>query len=351
MAARGVNPTMCSMRRARFCLIMPFRNEARHLATVLDSIALQKVEASRVRLVAVDNGSTDGSGEIVEAWVRRTGFPTTILRVEEPSIPAALNAGIALAADDEIVVRLDAHTIYGEDYLLGIDDAFARLPPDVVCVGGSQAVADAEGFGGSLVAALMTNRMGLGGADFRTSSKSREVDSAYLGAWRPGILSAFGGYDERWRANEDAELAARIREAGGRVWFVPLSSRYQITRGPLATLVQWRRYGFWRARTILRHPRTLRLRHLAPPLALFAALALLISPLRATLLLPALAFAALVILFRDPDESPLVTAASIVYFPAAHAAFAIGLLTGVFGAPLRPIRTNRSSESERAPAA
>lgn len=313
----------------RVCLVMPFRNEARHLSDVLASLAAQTVDRSALRLIAVDSGSSDDGAEIVLHWLQQTGINGEIVRVERPGIPAALNAGNARARPDEIVVRLDAHSLYEPRYLQTILDAMDALGPDAWWVGGSIVEPVAASFADRVVRALMTNPAGLGASPWRSSTTMRRIrGNAYLGAFRPGVLARVGGYDERWTANEDAELAARIEAAGGQIWFVPVRCSYRINRSPWRTIAQWYRYGFWRARTIRRHPATLRPRHLAPPLAAVLAVALAISPWRLALVPLAALFAVLVVARRERAEGALVTAASVAYFPAVHAAFAAGLLSG-----------------------
>jgi glycosyltransferase involved in cell wall biosynthesis len=328
----------------RACLVMPFRNEARHLPEVLASLAAQRAPGARLRYVFVDSASSDDGAAVARAWLDATGNSGEVVTVERPGISRALNAGIARAAPDEIVVRLDAHTLYDPDYLAQLIAALAALPRNVWWVGGSLIEPLAGSFSQRLVRALMTNPTGLGASDWRRARRLRRVESnVYLGAFRPGVLRALGGFDEDWIANEDAELAARIYAAGGEVWFVPVRCAYRINRGPRATLAQWHRYGFWRARTIVRHPATLRPRHAAPPLALALGLALALSPLRPALLPLAAAFAALVAARREPGEQPLVTAAAVAYFPLVHAAFATGLLRGWAIGPVR--RTLRAHVS------
>jgi succinoglycan biosynthesis protein ExoA len=320
----------------RLCLIVPVRDEERSLPAMLASIAEQTYPRGLLRLIVPDNGSVDGSAALVQAFLTREGIAGGVVRVAQPSIPVALNAALSLAVEGEAIVRLDAHTTYAPEYLASIAAAFERYPVEVWCVGGSQVPAPERG-PRALVVALMTNRFGLGGAAFRAIREPGPVAGVYLGAWRPGVLQRLGGFDPAWRANEDAELAARLTEAGGEIWWVPALSSYQVTRGPLATLRQWSRYGFWRARTLKRHPRAFRLRHLAPPLALATFFALVLSPVRLLVLPLVLLEALAIIASRARDEAPLVTLAAIVYFPLAHAAFACGLLTGLVRAtPSRP---------------
>jgi succinoglycan biosynthesis protein ExoA len=313
---------------ARVCIIMPFLNEAEHLPAVLASLAAQSYDRGRLFLVAVDNGSTDGGGRIVEAWLRDGPVAGRLLSSEVRSIPHALNHAIGCVGDDDYVVRIDAHTIYSPDYVETIMSAFDRLGPDVWCVGGAPAIAPTTEFGKALHAALFTNPMGLGPADFRSSDAVRPVRSVYLGAWRPGVLARVGGYDPRWPANEDAQLAERIRLAGGDVYRIPARSWKIITRGAGAALVQWTRYGFWRAQTFRHYPAAIRARHITPPIALLSALALLASPARLALVPLYLAYAAATVALTARSQRPLVTLATLVYFPLLHSGYALGLLTG-----------------------
>ena len=320
---------------ARVALIMTFRNEAASLPGVLASLAEQTIGLERVRLIAVDNGSNDGSGAIVRAWLRTTGVDGEVLDVATPSIPGALNAAIKRAGPDEYVVRLDAHTLYAENYLEEILHAFADLPDDAWCVGGLFDVVAPGSLGHQLHAALFESPMGLGSADHRSPGGVREVSSVYLGAWRPGTLQRLGGYDTAWQANEDAELAERIRAAGGRIFCIPAKSRKILTRGARSALMQWHRYGWWRAQTLKRHPKAVRLRHLAPPLAVLAACALAASPRRRWLVVPILAYMAAVWTRRPAAQPLVITLATTLYFPLVQAAYGIGMLTGAVTAPAR----------------
>jgi succinoglycan biosynthesis protein ExoA len=314
--------------RGPVALVMPFKDEAERLPAVLASIAAQRYDGGRLRLIAVDNGSRDGGGEIVRWWLERTGMAGEVVDARRPSIPHALNCGLGRVAADEIVVRLDAHTVYGPEYVAAIEQALSSLPGEVWCVGGAPVPGEEPRFGEALHAALFTNPMGLGPAPFRSSADVREVEHVYLGGWRPGVLQRLGGWDERWRANEDCELSARLRAGGGRIVRIPLESRVLITRGPLGAVRQWARYGYWRARTIREHPEVMRGRHLIPPVALLGAAVAAATPLRVALLPAAGLYAAGVIAGRRREEAALVTLASPGFFAAVHVAYALGLLAG-----------------------
>lgn len=314
---------------ARACLIMPFLNEARHLPDVLASLAAQTVPHANLRLVAIDDGSSDGGDALVARWLAAGSIAGEVVHAAAHSIPRALNAALAHVAADEYVVRIDAHTRYAPDYVETILRAFAELGAGVWCVGGSHEIVAPDGFSKQLHAALFNNPMGLGPAAYRATDRVGPVASVYLGAWRPGVLQRLGGYDEGWRANEDAELAARIWDAGGAVVRVHARSSKIITRDAAGALRQWTRYGYWRAQTILRHPRSVRWRHVAPPVAVVATSALAATRARRVLPLLFAGFAVLTWRLRPREERRAVTAASLVYFPLVHAGFGCGMLAGL----------------------
>jgi succinoglycan biosynthesis protein ExoA len=313
----------------RATLIMPVRNEAAYLPIVLESLARQRFDHARLRLIAIDGESPDGSAEIIRLWLAASDISGIVLTNPAHTIPTSLNLGMRHADPATFLIRLDSHTIYEERYISSIMEAYETAAPTIGCVGGPQTPAEPESFGEAVVASLMCNPMGLGGAAFRTASTPRTVDHVYLGAWRPGVLQSTGGFDERWRANEDSELSLRVRKQGWEILWVPLQARYRIKRGPLDTVRQWSRYGYWRAQTLLRHPHAWRPRHLAPPLALLGALALALSPFRLALLAAFALYAALVLARRPRTESIGVSLVACFFFPICQGAYAAGLISGL----------------------
>ena len=164
---------------------------------------------------------------------------------------------------------MDAHTYYPPDYLqLGVD----RLRR-----GGAEHVSGPQ-------LAHGVGHAGRGG--WRSPSRPGsapaaptsagcpegeiEVDSGFTGVWRRSTLDEQGGWDEGWWNDQDSELAARIRKAGGRIVCLPEMEARYVPRDSLAALArQYWRYGFYRAKTSGRHPETMRRSHvLAPGLAL-----------------------------------------------------------------------------------
>lgn len=332
MSATAVADIIGVLPPSRVACIVPFLNEELYLPSVLASIESQTLAKGRLFLVAVDNASTDDGPGVIARWLERTGIAGCIIVDPVRSIPHALNTGIRAVDAADIVVRLDAHTVYDPEYLATIVHAFETLP-DAWSVGGANTPAPGHDFASAFAEALYTNPMGLGPADYRRSGQIRRVADVYLGAWRPGVLQRLGGYDERWRANEDSELAARLNEAGGAVYWVPVRCRRVNNRSPWSIVRQWSKYGYWRAQTLKRHPSAVAPRQVAPALVLLVAFALLVSQFRAVLLVLYALYAAGTVRSRRAGERPAVTAAALVLFPLVHIGFALGTIVGAFSTP------------------
>jgi hypothetical protein len=139
-----------------------------------------------------------------------------------------------------------------------------------------------------------------------------------------------------------------LYEAGGRIFRIPVHTSLIVTRGAAGAFVQRVRYGWWRAQTLRRHPRTLRMRHAAPPAALIGALVLAATPARPALLLFAAAYWVAIYLCRPKGQPAALTAATMLYFPAVHAGFAAGILAGLVTGTARS--RNRAAVAQAEPA-
>ena len=255
-------------------VLIPVRNEAAHLREIAAAMQAQRFEGT-FELIFVDGRSDDGSRAILDA-----------LAAEDPRVrvldnparrtPHALNLALR-AARGRVIARMDAHARYPPDYLArGVE----RLRGgDVEQVTGP-ALAEGEGRWSRVVALALSTRLGTGGADFRHSADDEfEVDSGFAGLWWRETLERLGGWDEEWVNDQDFELAARIRKDGGRIVCVPAMAAGYLPRDSLRALAeQYHRYGFYRVKTSLRHPESLRRSHVVAPALVLTAGAAVVSP-------------------------------------------------------------------------
>jgi len=242
-------------------VIVPVFNEASQIRQAIAAMRGQRVPGG-FELLVVDGRSTDGTGAIV-AELAEDDARVILLENPQRHIPNALNIGLA-AVRGAYVARMDAHTYYPLDYLArGID----RLQQgDVAWVAGPQ-IPKGRDLGSRRVARALRSRLGVGGASFRTElAQEIETDAGFTGVWRRSTLEELGGWDEEWLVNEDGELAARVRDAGGRIVCVPAMAADYLPRSDLRSLAkQYWRYGQYRAKTSVRHPTSMRRSHVLPP--------------------------------------------------------------------------------------
>ncbi len=319
-------------------ILTPTLNEQSHIVETVRCLQAQRLD-DEVEFLFMDGRSDDATRAILE----RLGRDDPRIRVidnPQRGIPFALNTGLQ-HAHGEFVARMDAHTLYPPDYLARGLERLRR--GDVEWVSGPQVPRGAGKWSRRIALALGT-RLGIGGATFRNARRETEVDAGYTGIWRRETLVRQGGWDQRWPINEDGELAARIREAGGRIVCIPEMASWYSPRDSLPALArQYRRYGIYRAKTCRAHPKSMRRSHLLPPAVALALPAALTgaNPVsrcaRAGLLaylvaLGATAASRLRSGVRDASALPVVLA-------TMHLSWGFGFLVGSrrFGLPLRAI--------------
>jgi succinoglycan biosynthesis protein ExoA len=312
---------------------MPVFNERAHLPETLASIAAQRFDRARMQLVVVDGGSTDGSREFVADWFVNVSMHGVIVDNPRRRIPIALNLGAAHAGPSDIIIRLDAHTVYDESFVADTVSALETADPLVGEVGPAQIPDMHATFEHQVVGAILIHPIGLARLGVTDIPAARPTETVYLGSWKPGVLHRLGGFDERFAANEDSELEARLRKYGWRILLIPAKCSYKVNRSVWKTIRQWGNYGFWRAQTTRRFPDEFRFRHLLPPLFVLAGFALLISPWRLALVPVAALYALGMIIFRGRDIPFAVGIACAAIFPLVQAAWGIGFLRGIIPRP------------------
>jgi cellulose synthase/poly-beta-1,6-N-acetylglucosamine synthase-like glycosyltransferase len=249
-------------------IIIPIRNEEDYIAKCLDSILANDYLQDRLEILLIDGMSTDRSREIVQDYIKRFPF---IRLLENPKRiqAAALNIGLQ-GAKGEIIIRMDAHTLYAPDYISRCVELLETT--EAANVGGLQRAVGTD-YISSAIAVAITTPFGIGDAYFRYVEKEMWVDTVYLGAWRKSTLEELGGFNEEWAVNEDYELNYRLRKAGGKILLSPKIKCWYYVRPSLKALArQYFRYGFWRAKTLITYPDSLRWRQLAPPALVIALL-------------------------------------------------------------------------------
>ncbi|WP_434046195.1 MULTISPECIES: glycosyltransferase family 2 protein [Sorangium] len=337
--------------RPRCSIVIPCYNEERYIEDVLRGALRQRYPAELLEIFVVDGGSLDRTREIV-ARVAAEDPRVTLLHNPARIQAAAMNIGIRRSRG-EVIVRMDAHADYADDYVAASVAALRRT--GALNAGGAARPRHRNGFQRALCAVL-SSPLGVGGSAYRDPSREGFVESVFNGAFRREAFEIAGLYDPDAITNEDAELNQRIIEAGGAVYLSREIVAYYYPRSSFAALArQYFAYGAGRARTLRCRRRLLSLRPMLPfflvtALALLALASALLPPARPALALASLAYAALVIaeslrlaLRGSPRDFPLLCG----IFPALHAAHGLGFWAGL----LRGARDRAGRrEAERLPA-
>jgi glucosyl-dolichyl phosphate glucuronosyltransferase len=114
-------------------VVFATRDRASMLARVLEAHARIEPPAEGWRLLVVDNGSTDATGEVLRAWSGR--LPLTVLEEPRPGKNRALNLALPELAGD-LAVFTDDDAIPAPDWLLRLREA-ADAHPEATMLGGT----------------------------------------------------------------------------------------------------------------------------------------------------------------------------------------------------------------------
>ncbi|AXE77862.1 glycosyltransferase family 2 protein [Streptomyces atratus] len=103
-----------------------------YLVRCLESVEAQTLGANRIEIVAVDDGSTDGTGEYLEQFAARSQVPTRVIRQKNSGGPSGpRNVGLGMARG-RYVFFLDADDYFGDEALERMVAMGDRAGTDVV---------------------------------------------------------------------------------------------------------------------------------------------------------------------------------------------------------------------------
>jgi glycosyltransferase involved in cell wall biosynthesis len=200
-------------------IIVPCRNEKRFIEKSLDSVIASDYPKEKMEILIVDGMSNDGTREIIENYASRNNF-IRILDNPKKIAPTAFNIGVK-SAKGEIIMLINAHTIYKQDYISKCMSYLVRYNADNV--GGVFVTLPAnESMVAKAIAMAISHPFGIGNAYFRIGTmEPRYVDTAPFGCYRKEVFQKIGFFDEELIRNQDDEFNARLIKNGGKILLVP----------------------------------------------------------------------------------------------------------------------------------
>lgn len=174
----------------------------------------------RTEFVIVDDGSTDGTPEVLLDFKRRAGVPVTLVRGEGCGIAAARNLSVA-HSNGTWLACCDDDQIAAPNWLFSLYEAALRSSADFV--GGSMSLHlpgnCALGQYGPRARRLL-GECGLNRKEGRFEPGATPATNNVL--MRRDVVRRLSAFDTSFtQGNEDTDLFTRARAAGHTLWFTP----------------------------------------------------------------------------------------------------------------------------------
>jgi GT2 family glycosyltransferase len=226
-------------------IIVPIRNAIRTLPCCL--AALERLDPPPREVVLVDNGSSDGSLELIHTFAERSASPVRVIKEDRRGASAARNAGIK-EATGAVIAFTDADCAPEKDWLEHLQRPFADSGVGGVAgrVLGQPSSAVLE-----LFSTLYT---------FQTPDETQRHSgwSPWSGGYptanlavRRRLLQELHGFDESIMLyGEDYDLCARIYEHGSAILYTPAARVFHYHRTTLRGLLR-QAFGFGRSHAYL----------------------------------------------------------------------------------------------------
>jgi succinoglycan biosynthesis protein ExoA len=247
-------------------VIVPVRNEAASIEQTLRSVLTQTFPPDQFEVIVADGVSTDRTIPIVREL--QGEFPNLKLVLNPGRFSSAGRNTALRHASKEVAVIVDGHChVPDRNYLRNLSDAFAVSGADSLGRPQPLDAADPTLFQ-QAVSAARQSRLGHNPESDIFSDEAKFVPPQSTAvAYTGKVFRTIGLFDQAFDACEDVEFNHRVHAAGLTCYFTPAVKVAYHPRGNLRALFyQLARYGMGRARLAQKHPGSLTLPALVPPL-------------------------------------------------------------------------------------
>lgn len=206
----------------KLSVVIPTRDRRDVLARTLAALSRQQAPDGGWEAVVVDNGSRDGTSELLNAVAAGFPVPFRVLQQPRPGPAAARNLGTR-EADGDVVVYLGDDTVPADEgFLRGHAGLHAAAGDERYAVVGRVAWPPGEATDFMEWAARSGVQFGFGMIERGFVAPDRFFYTSNLSVRRGTVLQV-GGFDERYAsaALEDVDLGARLQMLGLRLWYEP----------------------------------------------------------------------------------------------------------------------------------
>jgi len=195
-------------------IIIPCRNEEKHIKRCLDSVMNQTFSQEKVEILVVDGMSEDKTRDIVKEYAKRYFF-IKLLNNPKRIFAAANNIGIK-NAKGEIVMILGAHAVYPNDYIERCVKCLKEYNVDNVG-GNIEAIPSKKTLIAKAIALSLGGHFGKGRV---RKEKISLVDTVFGGCYRREIFNKIGFFNENLKGSSDIDLNMRLLENKGKILLI-----------------------------------------------------------------------------------------------------------------------------------
>jgi glycosyltransferase involved in cell wall biosynthesis len=337
-------------------VIIPCFNEEKFLPALMENLIAQTFPKDRLDIIFADGNSTDKSREILEQYTKEN---SQIRWIDNPGkyVPHGLNRAIQ-STQAEIIIRMDAHSIYPANYISELVNHLERLNADNV--GGMWITQPGNNSVQAEAIALATSHpLGIGNAAYKLGVEStRQVDTVPYGCFHREIFDRIGFFDEDMLRNQDDEFNGRIIKNGGNIYIVPTIKIKYFARATLSKMCSmYYQYGLYKPLVNIKLGSPATLRQFAPPVLVLliltlGGLTLWVPFFKYSFILFISAYLLPIILISiqlSRKRNLLLLLPLIVAFPAIHLSYGIGYIFGFFKFVVFRLhkKTNQKIQSSR----
>lgn len=187
-------------------VVTPCYNGEAFVGETIESVLAQT--HPRVEMLVIDDGSTDGSWDVIRSF----GDRVAAVRQENRGLPATRNRGVA-AAKGDLLLFLDADDVMDPDTVAALVVAQAGRP-DVIAACPWRNLVRRDG---AWVRVPPEVPFPPRGADPLAAWLEGEWIPGHAMLWPRALFERVGGYDESLTADEDGDVACRAFLAGARL--------------------------------------------------------------------------------------------------------------------------------------
>lgn len=323
------------MEEEKVSLLIPIYNERKYIVDLIKSILNFTYDNSKIEVIFVDGGSTDGTIEIIKNYNNDINN-LYILDNKLKTVPYALNLGLK-HSNGKYIIRLDAHAKYPSDYISKLIYYSKSLNADNV---GGICITEPKNKNSKSLAIkyVLSSSIGVGNSFFRTGKYKgiKKVDTVPFGCYRRSIFNKIGNFDERLERNQDIEFNSRLKKNGGNIFLVSDIKLIYYSKETFKELfVSSFNNGLWNINTYkyTKNINTLSLRHYIPLLFVIISIMLAIFSAFNSLLYmtPILIYIIIIIIesVRIDNASFRKVIYAIISFIVLHYSYGLGSIIGL----------------------